>query len=110
MSLSMFVGHIYKVLLQVKVLQECLSAAHNCALVDITDAWLYCRWFKHEVNKVFYQQYTAVEQVRMLAETSVLVTNVGSRSFRMAFLPPGAKVWAPDKDDHHVEHHQMLHC
>lgn len=31
----------------------------------------------------------------MLAETSVLVTNVGSRSFRMAFLPPGAQVPTP---------------
>jgi hypothetical protein len=44
------------------------------------------------VESVFYQQYSAVQQLRMLAQTSVLISNVGSRSFRMLFLPEGAQV------------------
>ena len=43
----------------------------------------------------------AMEQMRVLAATSVLVTNVGSRSFRLVYLPDGAHVilvGAPEVD------------
>lgn len=49
-------------------------------------------WKRHITESVFFQQYSAMQQLHMLSQTSVLITNVGSRSFRMVFLPEGAKV------------------
>ena len=61
-----------------------------------------CRWKQHESSEVFFQQYSAVEQLKLLAGTSVLISNVGSRAFRMVFMPLGAQV-RPARSDACVE-------
>ena len=78
------------------VLSECgvqQDVPHRpCMPVKRFHALLGCRWKQHKSNEVFYQQHSAVEQLKMLASTSVLISNVGSRAFRMVFMPRGAQV------------------
>jgi hypothetical protein len=61
---------------------------------------------------------SADEQTRQLSETSILVSNIGSRSFRLIFLPDGARVLfigapeiaATEKYGKLYEHDKELTC
>lgn len=64
----------------------------NTTATPLVGATVPCFMLVPDITVVKSWMNAGEQQMELLSRTTVLVTTVGSRSFRMAFLPDGAQV------------------